>query len=130
MNLSNYIYKINNHFKNAYGIDKLSKFLFISGALLGVIKPLALIWVVFIGYGGFRSLSTNKYKRYQELASFQNLIKIGTTPAKNQLSKLEQHRHYKFFKCPNCSQKLRVPRKKGKITITCRSCKTEFKGKS
>ena len=37
---------------------------------------------------------------------------------------------YKVFKCPKCSQKLRVPRGKGKIMITCRRCGNEFKKRS
>ena len=37
---------------------------------------------------------------------------------------------YKYFKCKTCGVKLRVPKKKGKITITCPKCRTSFKGKS
>ena len=37
---------------------------------------------------------------------------------------------YKYFKCPNCEAKLRVPKGKGKSTITCPRCRTSFKGKS
>ncbi|MCR5726512.1 MAG: hypothetical protein K6G24_03500 [Lachnospiraceae bacterium] len=29
---------------------------------------------------------------------------------------------YRIFDCPMCSQKLRVPKGKGKIEITCRRC--------
>jgi DNA-directed RNA polymerase subunit RPC12/RpoP len=130
MNFNNYIYKLNNYFKNRYGLDKFSKCLFIAGALFSLVKPTILFGPLLIGYGAFRCLSKNKYKRYQELNSFENLIRIGENPVKNQIIKLEQRRHYKIYKCPNCSQKLRIPRKQGKVTITCRACKTEFKGKS
>ena len=34
-----------------------------------------------------------------------------------------------YFKCPTCSQVLRVPRGKGKISITCRNCGTVFRRK-
>ena len=33
---------------------------------------------------------------------------------------------YKIYKCPKCRQKLRVPRGKGKIRISCRRCQYEF----
>lgn len=33
---------------------------------------------------------------------------------------------YKYYKCPKCKNKLRVPRGKGKIAITCPVCHTEF----
>ena len=37
---------------------------------------------------------------------------------------------YKYFKCKKCKAKLRVPKGKGKITITCPKCRAVFKGKS
>ncbi|MCR5768807.1 MAG: hypothetical protein K6G45_10005 [Lachnospiraceae bacterium] len=33
---------------------------------------------------------------------------------------------YKVFKCPECRQKLRVPRAMGRIKIVCRRCRFEF----
>ena len=38
----------------------------------------------------------------------------------------EQKKIYRFFACPNCAQKVRVPKGKGKICITCPKCHTEF----
>ena len=35
-----------------------------------------------------------------------------------------------YFKCPSCGQQLRVPRGRGKITVTCRSCGANFQEKS
>lgn len=32
----------------------------------------------------------------------------------------------KIFSCPSCSQKLRVPKGRGKIEITCSSCQNKF----
>lgn len=44
---------------------------------------------------------------------------------KNQQRK-EQRKIYKFFKCPKCAQKVRVPKGRGRICITCPKCKNEF----
>jgi ribosomal protein S27E len=33
---------------------------------------------------------------------------------------------WKYYKCPKCGNKLRVPRGKGKIAITCPVCHNEF----
>jgi len=35
-----------------------------------------------------------------------------------------------YFRCPNCGQQLRVPKGKGKISITCRSCGASFEEKT
>ncbi len=43
---------------------------------------------------------------------------------------VKKNKNYKYFKCPNCTAKLRVPKGKGKITITCPKCRTSFKGRS
>lgn len=42
----------------------------------------------------------------------------------------EDKKIYKYFKCPHCATKLRVPKGKGKLTITCPKCRKSFKGKS
>lgn len=39
---------------------------------------------------------------------------------------LAQSRTHRIYKCPNCRQKIRVPRNRGRIAITCRKCGTEF----
>lgn len=33
---------------------------------------------------------------------------------------------YKIINCPNCSKKIRVPKNKGKIKITCHNCNKKF----
>ncbi len=38
----------------------------------------------------------------------------------------QDKRYYKYFNCPNCNQKVRVPKGKGKIEITCPKCHTSF----
>jgi transcription elongation factor Elf1 len=35
-------------------------------------------------------------------------------------------KEHRYFKCPGCGQRLRVPRGKGRISINCRSCGAAF----
>ena len=39
-------------------------------------------------------------------------------------------REYKYFVCPGCGQICRVPKKRGKITITCPRCHASFDRRS
>lgn len=41
-----------------------------------------------------------------------------------------EYRTYRFLICPQCSQRLRVPRGKGKIRVTCTKCRNQFIAKS
>ena len=38
--------------------------------------------------------------------------------------------HYRVLRCPSCRQKLRVPKGKGKIRVTCTHCGNRFEAKS
>ena len=38
--------------------------------------------------------------------------------------------HEIYITCPNCGQKVRVPRGKGKIRVTCPSCHQKFDARS
>lgn len=41
-----------------------------------------------------------------------------------------EKKNYKIVSCPKCGQKLRLPRGKGKIVVTCKKCSFEFKLKT
>ena len=75
--------------------------------------------LVFLSYGLmiwaiFRSLSRNTYKRYLENRNFLQFF-----------DRLKDRDH-RYFNCPKCHQMVRVPRGKGKISITCPKCREKF----
>ena len=75
-------------------------------------------------------LSRNVSKRYEENQRYLN-AKYRAVVKKNNLKKRwAQRSTYRFFKCPQCKQTVRVPKGRGKICITCPKCKTEFIKKS
>lgn len=50
--------------------------------------------------------------------------KSGKKPSWNEM------RQYKYLLCPQCTQRLRVPRGKGRIRVTCTNCGNVFETKS
>ena len=107
-----------------YGTDRLNMVILCSGlgaSILSVLVPLppfnlvfwALSYALMI-WAIFRSLSRNTYKRYQENRRFL------------QVYDRMKDRQHRYFDCPKCRQTVRVPRGKGKISITCPRCKEKF----
>ena len=108
-----------------YGTDKLNLALLGAGVACSILSAIfswfvivsllftllsyiCLFWVIF------RCFSRNTYKRYQENRKFLLLF---------QRLKDREHRYYD---CPRCRQQVRVPRGKGKISITCPKCREKF----
>ena len=122
--------KFNSFFKDTYGWDLLSKYLVILGLALTLTKYTIGLGLLLIVLGAFRSFSKNKSRRYKELLVFENFLFKIKQKLNLYKNNLEQNKNFKILTCPDCSQKLRVPRKKGKITITCKKCGKKFEGRS
>lgn len=91
---------------------------------------LNLVALALFGYTAFRVLSRNVAKRRSEnyaLIHAMDRLRIWYDHSKTRRSQREQ---YKFFTCPGCKNKLRVPRGKGKLQITCPRCGQRFSGKT
>lgn len=118
-----------------YGSDQLSFFLLGFYVLLYLLSLvlnnslLSFLSLVLAAYGLWRMLSRNVTRRRAENAKF--LTMAGPTIAwfKLRRAKLRDKDH-RYFKCPNCGQHLRVPRGKGKMTISCRNCGVSFDEKT
>ena len=107
-----------------YGNDKLNTALLICGAIISILSLIlrnpwfslfsliACYFLMFIVI--FRMLSRNTYKRYRENRKYL------------QLMERIRDRQHRYYDCPRCRQQVRVPRGKGKISITCPKCKEKF----
>ena len=77
----------------------------------------------------FRLLSRNLARRREENVRFLQAIAPLVRWLRLQRT-IRRDKEHRYFKCPNCGQQLRVPRGKGKITVTCRGCGASFQEKS
>ena len=118
-----------------YGNDQLNLFLVVLYLALYLLfaatrfVPLYWLTVVLIITALFRTLSRNLTRRREENAKFLRLIDpaVRWMRLRRPIRRDKEHR---YFKCPNCGQMLRVPRGKGKITVTCRGCGASFQENS
>ena len=118
-----------------YGNDQFGFFLLGLSVVLSLLASLFdlgllnLLAEVAIIYALFRMFSRNTYKRREENNKFLRKVNPFLKWFRLQQT-MRRDKAHRYFKCPNCSQYLRVPRGKGKITVTCRSCRASFQEKS
>jgi len=118
-----------------YGSDQLNIFFVVCYLVLFLVysftgfTPLYWISLVIVIAALFRLLSRNPVRRREENAKFLKLA--GPVIRWYRLFRTKRRdKEHCYFKCPNCGQQLRVPRGKGRLTVTCRSCGASFEEKS
>ena len=114
------------------GVDQLGKTLNTVTLVLLLISMFTRWTIVYIVamalmvYTYFRIFSKNIPKRSVENQKFCNWRYDMAIKANKRKQQWEQRKIYAFFRCPMCKQKVRVPKGRGKICITCPKCRQEF----
>lgn len=127
-----------------YGVDHFGRFLLYFALIVMLINlfveklALFVIATALLVFGYFRIFSRNIYKRSYEndrylalknkfLGLFRKSGGNNTYSSRcNSYYGSNAAAEYRIFKCPRCKQKLRVPRGKGRISISCKKCNYEF----
>ena len=119
-----------------YGADSLSQVIIIAGLVLfllaaftriGLFSILAMalyIWAIF------RMYSRNGEKRSQENARYMAATRKLRTSVNQARTRLKNRKKYRYFRCPNCHARLRLPRGVGEVTVNCGQCKHSFRKKA
>lgn len=114
-----------------YGMDQLNRCIMTITIICMVVTIftrwnlfywLAIVGIVLMYY---RMLSKNIYKRSTENTKYLNAT-AGIRRSLARMKSRSRDKSHCYFKCPSCRQTVRVPRGKGKISITCPKCNTEF----
>lgn len=119
-----------------YGIDQLGRSL---STLVLVMLVVSLFWRNWIFTGVTFALLIWMYmrifsKRFDWRRKENEWYLRCTRPLRRMVSdfylKLRDGRRYRYYHCPNCGQRLRVPKGRGNITVTCPKCRTRFDARS
>ena len=118
-----------------YGNDRFNQFLMIVALIFlvisffgpGIFYTIALAIMIYTYY---RMFSRQIYKRAAENQKYIQKEMQVRGFFKRKKKEFSQLKDYHIYKCPRCKQKIRVPRGRGRIAITCRKCGNEFIKKS
>ncbi|MBR5635527.1 MAG: hypothetical protein IKW81_01175 [Pseudobutyrivibrio sp.] len=141
--MNNFRYKLAQFFAGRTGVDALGRTFTWIALILMLVTMIThsniayLLAMACLLYSVWRMFSKNYQKRYTENQLFlSKTVKIRAffsrliPNIKNRTARMKynwnQRKTYAIFKCPSCKQKLRAPRGRGKIQVTCSKCHTQF----
>jgi len=119
-----------------YGVDQLNHSLIITALVMTVIGAISrvglitLVGDVFLIAALFRMLSKDRYRRQNENRIFMEKTGGLQREMSERVNRFKNRKKFRYFSCPKCRTKLRVPRGVGSVTITCKSCGEKFDRKA
>ncbi len=87
--------------------------------VFGIGIALLVLWI-------FRVFSRNVAKRQAENTRYEYRMQKCRRRIAAWKQQWKDRKTYKYFNCPNCRQRIRAPRHKGKIRVTCSKCAHVF----
>ena len=114
-----------------YGTDRLNRFvmflsvvfLLLSLFTIQLFYTLALVGIVLVY---FRMLSKNIARRAAENRVYLGIEAKVKAFFRKKWAAIKQMNTHHIYKCPSCRQKIRIPRGRGKIEISCPKCRHTF----
>jgi uncharacterized C2H2 Zn-finger protein len=94
----------------------------VASGLLNLVAYGLIIWSLF------RMLSRSYDRRRRENDWFLEKVGPLSHTIRQRRAQMRDKEH-RYFRCPSCGAVLRLPKMKGKVNITCRTCGTVFQKK-
>ena len=113
-----------------YGTDGLNQFLSIASLVLLLIAIISRVNLfTYLGaalliFCYYRTFSRNISKRTEENYKFYTLKDRVGNKFKGWKEQWANRKVYHYYRCPQCRQKLRVPRGRGRLKNSCPRCGT------
>ena len=121
-----------NFMAGRYGLDNLGKATLILALVLTLLASItnliifSILGFILIVLTIFRMYSRNIAKRQAENEKYLKF----KAEIKQFFVRLKNFRKFKYFRCPECGARLRLPRKVGEVNVTCGKCRHQFKMKA
>lgn len=115
-----------------YGADELGQALLWTGVVLSFIQVftgiplLGLVSLAIFIWEVYRLFSRDTARRGAENSKFLSTWNRVKRQVKQWINRIKHGKEYKYFKCPQCKAPLRLPRKVGTVTVTCKKCQHRF----
>ena len=119
-----------------YGADQLGMTMLWTALILSIVGSFsrlglltlmadALLLLMF-----WRMLSKDRLKRQYENQTYLQKTYGARKAVTEWINRVKNGKKYRYFTCPQCKKRLRVPRGVGNITITCKGCGNKFDKKA
>lgn len=134
--ITNIFFKLQRFMQGRYGVDEISSILLGLSLILSILSNfdklrfLYFIALIPIILSFVRSLSRNITARIAEREKYLTLVEPIKPFIKLQQNKFRDRKTHRYFRCKNCKATLRVPKDKGKISITCPKCNEKITKKT
>lgn len=119
-----------------YGVDQLGNVMLWTGLIMSIVGSVAKLGVLTILADVLlvvllvRMFSKDRYKRQHENQMYLEKTYKLRKETSEWTNRVKNSKKYRYFTCPQCKKRLRVPRGVGNITISCKGCGNKFDKKA
>ena len=118
-----------------YGGDQLGHFLAWAALVLfvlGMLSKRAFYWLglAVLVYSYWRMFSRDIARRRAENSWYLQQRAVFLRKCGQLRNRFALRKTYRYFRCPQCRQQLRIPRGRGQVSIHCPKCGADFVRKS